>query len=149
MEADIRNAPVVRSDELVIQPDAAAHARRRSRHAGVIRLVDASSASSPSMTVRKVSGTAAESAVDGLNGLIDLPENEPGVPLRDVQIAARHADPRTTMRYDRARRNVNRHPTTSSPLTWPAGHDLAVLVRLCRGEHRIVAGRGLTEIPRS
>jgi site-specific recombinase XerD len=24
-----------------------------------------------------------------------------GVPLRDVQIAARHADPRTTMRYDR------------------------------------------------
>ena len=27
-----------------------------------------------------------------------------GVSLRDVQIAARHADPRTTMRYDRARR---------------------------------------------
>ena len=26
-----------------------------------------------------------------------------GVDLRDVQIAARHADPRTTMRYDRAR----------------------------------------------
>ena len=25
-----------------------------------------------------------------------------GVDLRDVQIAARHADPRTTMRYDRA-----------------------------------------------
>jgi site-specific recombinase XerD len=32
-----------------------------------------------------------------------------GVPLRDVQIAARHADPRTTMRYDRARKNVDRH----------------------------------------
>jgi integrase len=28
-----------------------------------------------------------------------------GVSLRDVQIAARHADPRTTMRYDRARKN--------------------------------------------
>ncbi len=27
-----------------------------------------------------------------------------GVDLRDVQIAARHADPRTTMRYDRAER---------------------------------------------
>jgi integrase/recombinase XerD len=26
-----------------------------------------------------------------------------GVDLRDVQIAARHADPRTTIRYDRAR----------------------------------------------
>ena len=32
-----------------------------------------------------------------------------GVPLRDVQIAARHADPRTTTRYDRARNNLDRH----------------------------------------
>jgi site-specific recombinase XerD len=34
-----------------------------------------------------------------------------GVDLRDVQIAARHADPRTTMRYDRARKNLDRHPS--------------------------------------
>mgnify|MGYP003382617736 CR=1 FL=1 len=27
-----------------------------------------------------------------------------------VRIAARHADPRTTMRYDRARKNLDRHP---------------------------------------
>ena len=33
-----------------------------------------------------------------------------GVDLRDVQFAARHADPRTTMRYDRARKNLDRHP---------------------------------------
>jgi integrase/recombinase XerD len=33
-----------------------------------------------------------------------------GVDLREVQIAARHADPRTTMRYDRARQNLDRHP---------------------------------------
>jgi len=33
-----------------------------------------------------------------------------GVPLRDVQEAASHADPRTTMRYDRARNNLDRHP---------------------------------------
>ena len=33
-----------------------------------------------------------------------------GVSLRDTQIAARHADPRTTMRYDRARKNLDRHP---------------------------------------
>jgi site-specific recombinase XerD len=33
-----------------------------------------------------------------------------GVDLRDVQIAARHADPRATMRYDRARNNLDRHP---------------------------------------
>ena len=31
-----------------------------------------------------------------------------GVDLRHVQIAARHADPRTTMRYDRARKNLDR-----------------------------------------
>jgi integrase/recombinase XerD len=35
---------------------------------------------------------------------------EPGVDLRDVQIAARHADPRTTTRHDRARQNPDRHP---------------------------------------
>jgi integrase len=46
-----------------------------------------------------------------------------GVDLRDVQIAARHADPRTTMRYDRARKNLDRHPTTFSPLTWPLAPD--------------------------
>ncbi|GAB2762207.1 tyrosine-type recombinase/integrase [Nocardioides pakistanensis] len=32
-----------------------------------------------------------------------------GVPLRDVQIAARHSDPRVTARYDRARGNLDRH----------------------------------------
>jgi len=32
-----------------------------------------------------------------------------GVPLRDVQVAARHADPRTTTRYDRDRMNLDRH----------------------------------------
>lgn len=32
-----------------------------------------------------------------------------GVPLRDVQIAARHSDPRMTVRYDRARGNLDRH----------------------------------------
>lgn len=36
----------------------------------------------------------------------------------DVQIAARRADPRTTMRYDRARKNLDRHLTASSPPTW-------------------------------
>ena len=32
-----------------------------------------------------------------------------GVPLRDVQEAASHADPRTTMRYDRGRQSLDRH----------------------------------------
>ena len=34
-----------------------------------------------------------------------------GVPLRDVQEAASHADPRTPMRYDRARGSLDRHAT--------------------------------------
>ena len=34
-----------------------------------------------------------------------------GIPLRDVQEAASHADPRTTIRYDRARGSLDRHAT--------------------------------------
>jgi len=34
-----------------------------------------------------------------------------GVPLRDVQEAASHADPRTTMRYGRARVSLDRRAT--------------------------------------
>jgi integrase len=33
------------------------------------------------------------------------------VPLRDVQEAASHANPRTTMRYDRGRGSLDRHAT--------------------------------------
>ncbi len=32
-----------------------------------------------------------------------------GVPLRDVQLAACHADPRTTTIYDRRRQDFDRH----------------------------------------
>ena len=32
-----------------------------------------------------------------------------GVPLRDVRLAARHSDPRTTTTYDRRRENFDRH----------------------------------------
>ena len=33
------------------------------------------------------------------------------MPLRDVQEAASHADPRTTIRYDRAGGSLDRHAT--------------------------------------
>ncbi len=39
------------------------------------------------------------------------PALDAGVPLRDVQEAASHADPRTTMRYDRATGTLDRHAT--------------------------------------
>jgi integrase/recombinase XerD len=41
-----------------------------------------------------------------------------GVDLRDVQIAARHADPRTTMRYDNSR--VLHQPGEKPQVTWSA-----------------------------
>jgi integrase/recombinase XerD len=34
-----------------------------------------------------------------------------GAPLRDVQDALDHADPRTTRRYDRSRHNLDRSPS--------------------------------------
>jgi hypothetical protein len=50
------------------------------------------------------------------------PMLDAGVDLRDVQVAARHADPRTMMRYDRARRTSTATPTTSSLPTLPPAH---------------------------
>ena len=44
-----------------------------------------------------------------------------GAGLRDVQIAARHAGPRTTMRYDRARQNLDRHPNYILAASMAAG----------------------------
>jgi len=45
-----------------------------------------------------------------------------GVSLRDVQDAAGHADPRTTRRYDRARRNLDR-AATYAVTAYLAGND--------------------------
>ena len=44
-------------------------------------------------------------------GISDSASFDAGVPLRDVQEAASHADPRTTMRYDRNRVSLDRHAT--------------------------------------
>jgi hypothetical protein len=41
----------------------------------------------------------------------DAPLGDEGASLRDVQDAARHADPRTTRRYDKNRNSLNRHPS--------------------------------------
>jgi integrase len=52
-----------------------------------------------------------------------------GVSLRDVQIAARHADPRTTMRTTGPVRTSTGTPTTYSLPTWRLAHDHS---RSCR-----------------
>src|SRR6266536_1262751 len=75
--------------------------RRMDRHAAtrrLHRLVDAAGMTIPRMHPHMLRHTFVTTMLDA------------GVDLRDVQIAARHADPRTTMRYDRARKNLDRHP---------------------------------------
>jgi len=60
-----------------------------------------------------------------------------GVDLRDVQIAARHADPRTTMRQVGPARTSTATPITSSPPTWPLAPDRAPpLLRSTAGDAR-------------
>jgi site-specific recombinase XerD len=75
--------------------------RRMDRHAATRRLVHLSEISGirmPRMHPHMLRHTFVTTMLDA------------GVSLRDVQIAARHADPKTTMRYDRARKNLDRHP---------------------------------------
>jgi hypothetical protein len=52
-----------------------------------------------------------------------------GVSLRDVQEFARHADPRTTVRYDRARHSLDRRASTPSCSTSLEPHDRALCAR--------------------
>jgi integrase/recombinase XerD len=77
------------------------HGVRMDRHAASRRLrqlADAAGIRMPRMHPHMLRHTFVTTMLDA------------GVSLRDVQIAARHADPRTTMRYDRARKNLDRHP---------------------------------------
>lgn len=71
---------------------------RMDRHAATRRLCQLAGVRLPRMHPHMLRHTFATTMLDA------------GVDLRDVQIAARHADPRTTMRYDRARKNLDRHP---------------------------------------
>ena len=64
--------------------------------------------------VRRVAGRAGISKTTGphtLRHAFITAALDAGVPLRDVQEAASHADPRTTIRYDRARGSLDRHAT--------------------------------------
>ncbi|MEV0157742.1 tyrosine-type recombinase/integrase [Micromonospora sp. NPDC050686] len=77
------------------------HGRRMDRHAATRQLKHLAHAAGirmPRMHPHMLRHTFVTTTLDA------------GVSLRDVQIAARHADPRTTMRYDRARKNIDRHP---------------------------------------
>ena len=62
-----------------------------------------------------------------------------GVGLRDVQIAARHAEPRTTMCYGRARKNLDRHPNYILAAYMASGMRLVVS---CDGRGLVSPGGG-------
>lgn len=55
---------------------------------------------------------------------------------RDAQIAARHADPHTTMRYAQARKNLDRHPNQILAPTWHPvpDHTHLLIGRRCTAE---------------
>ncbi|WP_207913947.1 tyrosine-type recombinase/integrase [Micromonospora sp. KC213] len=88
--------------------------RRMDRHAGTRRLRDLAHTAGirmPRMHPHMPRHTFVTTMLDAGVSLRDLRRIEtPPEPLPDVQITARHADPRTTMRYDRARKNLDRHP---------------------------------------
>ncbi len=79
----------------------AAGARRLDRH-GAARIV---------RRVARRAGIAKPVGPHTLRHAFITAALDAGVPLRDVQEAASHADPRTTMRYDRARASLDRHAT--------------------------------------
>lgn len=78
--------------------------RRLDRHAAIRRLRHLAAATGirmPGMQPHMLRRTYVTTMLDA------------GVSLCYAQIAARHVDPRTTKRYDRARRNLDRYPNYS------------------------------------
>ncbi len=73
--------------------------RRMDRHAAT-RIV---------RRITKTAGVAHHLSLHSLRHAFITNALDAGVPLRDVQIAARHADPRTTTRHDRNRNRLDRH----------------------------------------
>jgi integrase-like protein len=72
-----------------------------------------------------------------------------GVDIRDVQIAARHADPRTTMHYDRARKNLGRHPNYvlaafMASGTWPGAQRILTSTMIPASAESVAAQIPLT-----
>jgi hypothetical protein len=70
-----------------------------------------------------------------------------GVDPRDIQIAARHADSRTTMRYDRHARTFDRHTRTTSLLpTWPPAADHSAAFAIAADAYSIRCMASLYEV---
>jgi integrase/recombinase XerD len=61
------------------------------------------------LRIAKVSGIPGHIRPHSLRHAAITNALDAGLPLRDARILARHADPRTTQHYDRARGNLDRH----------------------------------------
>jgi hypothetical protein len=84
---------------------------RRGRRLGQLCRHDTQTAKGdPSSDPHQITLNPEDTAFD-IVGISNCTGFDAGVPLRDVQEAASHADPRTTMRYDRARVSLDRHAT--------------------------------------
>lgn len=81
---------------LILRPSAGNPIDRRDVYRMVVRIA-------------KVAGIPRDISPHSLRRAAITNALDAGVPLRDAQIVARHADPRTTEHYDRARGNLDRH----------------------------------------
>jgi YD repeat-containing protein len=88
-------------EEELLEHSPAAHVRRLDRHGAgrIVRKTARRARIGKAVTPHTLRHAFITAALDA------------GVPLRDVQEAASHADPRTTIRYDRARGSLDRHAT--------------------------------------
>ena len=75
------------------------------------RSADSASTAGPPIVgcTRSVGGQGSAISISTCSGRRSSWPLDAGVPLRDVQLAARHADPRTTTVYDHRRQGFDRH----------------------------------------
>jgi hypothetical protein len=73
------------------------------------RGVEVMKATRPHVELFRVDGTTRTGPSHDRSPVVNGARPRRRVPQRDVQIAARHADPHTTTIYDRRRQNFDRH----------------------------------------
>jgi hypothetical protein len=98
-----------------VAPDGARASAATARTAADGRRLDRHGAARIVRRVTRRAGIAGHVSPHTLRYAFITAALDAGIPLRDVQEAAPHADLRTTMPYDRARTSLDRH-ATSSPL---------------------------------
>jgi integrase/recombinase XerD len=73
------------------------------------RRMDRAGASRVLVRVARAAGISHQISPHGLRRTFCTTGLVAGIAIRDMQYAMRHADPRTTLRYDMAKANLDRH----------------------------------------